>query len=60
MSHFAQSRQDQRLSVIDVFLRQYGWADALREKLDAALEELKADGTMKEISMKWFGFDVTP
>ncbi|MEQ5776141.1 phosphotransferase [Thalassospira sp. NFXS8] len=33
MSHFAQSRQDQRLSVIDVFLRQYGWADALREKL---------------------------
>tara|TARA_R110000751_G_scaffold80068_3_gene161426 strand:+ start:504 stop:1370 length:867 start_codon:yes stop_codon:yes gene_type:complete len=34
--------------------------DALREKLDAALEELKADGTMKEISMKWFGFDVTP
>ena len=34
--------------------------DALREKLNAALEEMKADGTMKEISMKWFGFDVTP
>ena len=32
---------------------------ALRDKLDAALTELKADGTLKAISEKWLGQDVT-
>ena len=32
---------------------------ALRDKLDAALTELKADGTLKAISEKWLGLDVT-
>ncbi|MBC7736597.1 MAG: amino acid ABC transporter substrate-binding protein [Candidatus Saccharibacteria bacterium] len=32
---------------------------ALRDKLDAALTELKADGTLKAISKKWLGQDVT-
>ena len=32
----------------------------LKAGLDAALTEAAADGTMKELSMKWFGFDVTP
>ncbi|MCP2035603.1 cystine transport system substrate-binding protein [Planomicrobium sp. HSC-17F08] len=31
----------------------------LKEKLDAALEELLADGTLKEISTKFLGADVT-
>ena len=31
----------------------------LKEKLDAALEELLADGTLKEISIKFLGADVT-
>lgn len=33
--------------------------EALRDKVQAALEEMAADGTMTEISMKWFGEDVT-
>lgn len=33
--------------------------EALRDKVQAALEEMAADGTMTEISMKWFGKDVT-
>jgi putative amino-acid transport system substrate-binding protein len=32
---------------------------ALRDRLDAALTELKADGTLKAISEKWLGLDVT-
>jgi putative amino-acid transport system substrate-binding protein len=32
---------------------------ALRDRLDAALTELKADGTLKAISEKWLGQDVT-
>lgn len=32
----------------------------LKEALDAALKATAAEGTMKELSMKWFGFDVTP
>ena len=32
---------------------------ALRDKLDAALTEMKADGTLKAISEKWLGLDVT-
>ena len=32
---------------------------ALRDKLDKALTELKADGTLKAISEKWLGQDVT-
>jgi putative S-methylcysteine transport system substrate-binding protein len=32
---------------------------ALRDRLDAALIELKADGTLKAISEKWLGLDVT-
>lgn len=32
---------------------------ALRDRLDAALSELKADGTLKAISEKWLGLDVT-
>lgn len=31
----------------------------LREKLDEILEEMHADGTLTEISMKWFGEDIT-
>lgn len=31
----------------------------LRDKLQATLEEMSADGTMAEISEKWFGTDVT-
>lgn len=31
----------------------------LRDKLQATLEEMAADGTMAEISEKWFGTDVT-
>lgn len=33
---------------------------ALREKFDTAIEAAKADGTIKTLSEKWFGFDVTP
>ena len=32
---------------------------ALRDKVDAALTELKADGTLAEISRKWFDTDIT-
>jgi putative amino-acid transport system substrate-binding protein len=32
---------------------------ALRDRLDAALTELKADGTLTAISEKWLGLDVT-
>ncbi len=35
-------------------------ATALKTKLDAALEAAKADGTVKKLSEKFFGFDVTP
>jgi len=33
--------------------------DALRDQLQTTLEAMAADGSMKEISMKWFGEDVT-
>jgi len=32
----------------------------LREKFDAAVGAAIADGTIKTLSMKWFGFDITP
>ena len=32
---------------------------ALKDKLDAALVEMKKDGTSKKISEKWFGEDIT-
>ena len=32
---------------------------ALRDRLDAALTEMKADGTLKAVSEKWLGLDVT-
>ena len=32
----------------------------LREKLDDALKELKADGTLTKLSKKWFGQDTAP
>jgi octopine/nopaline transport system substrate-binding protein len=32
----------------------------LREKFDAAVGAAIADGTVKALSMKWFGFDITP
>ncbi|MEQ8291163.1 MAG: amino acid ABC transporter substrate-binding protein [Roseovarius sp.] len=32
---------------------------ALRDKVDAALAELREDGTLTEISEKWFGTDIT-
>ena len=31
----------------------------LREMFDKALDSVKADGTTKALSEKWFGFDVT-
>ena len=31
----------------------------LRDKVQGALEEMAADGTLKTISEKWFGEDVT-
>ena len=31
----------------------------LRDKVQGALDEMAADGTMAEISEKWFGRDVT-
>lgn len=33
--------------------------EALRDKVQAALEEMAADGTLKEVSEKWFGEDIT-
>jgi polar amino acid transport system substrate-binding protein len=33
--------------------------EELRDKVQSALEEMAADGTLKEISEKWFGEDVT-
>ena len=33
--------------------------DALTEAVNEALRELKADGTLEEISTKWFGSDKT-
>lgn len=33
--------------------------EALRDKVQSTLEEMAADGTMAEISNKWFGRDVT-
>jgi octopine/nopaline transport system substrate-binding protein len=32
----------------------------LRDKFDAAVGAAIADGTVKTLSMKWFGFDITP
>lgn len=32
----------------------------LREKFDDAIAAAKTDGTITRLSMKWFGFDVTP
>lgn len=31
----------------------------IRENMDKALQAMRADGTLKKISMKWFGFDVS-
>lgn len=33
--------------------------EELRDKVQGALDEMAADGTMAEISEKWFGRDVT-
>ena len=33
--------------------------EELRDKVQTTLEEMAADGTMAEISNKWFGRDVT-
>ena len=33
--------------------------DALRDKVDEIIDEMKADGTLAEISKKWFGSDIT-
>lgn len=33
---------------------------ALRDRIDAALDTLAEDGTLTEISEKWFGSDITP
>jgi octopine/nopaline transport system substrate-binding protein len=33
---------------------------ALKAKFDEAIAAAKADGTLKTLSQKWFGFDVTP
>ena len=33
--------------------------EALRDKVDGALAELAADGTLTRISDKWFGTDIT-
>ncbi|EUB99489.1 ABC-type transporter, periplasmic subunit family 3 [Rhizobium sp. CF080] len=33
---------------------------ALKQKFDEAIAAAKADGTTKKLSMKWFGFDMTP
>lgn len=33
--------------------------ESLRDEVQAALDEMKADGSMKTISEKWFGTDVT-
>ncbi|WP_026650881.1 transporter substrate-binding domain-containing protein [Butyrivibrio proteoclasticus] len=33
--------------------------DTLREAIDKAIEELRADGTLAEISIKYFGVDIT-
>lgn len=35
-------------------------ATELKGKLDTAIKSAIADGTVKKISMKWFGFDVSP
>lgn len=32
----------------------------LKAKLDAGIQSAAADGTIKALSMKWFGFDVSP
>ncbi|HBR43144.1 MAG TPA: amino acid ABC transporter substrate-binding protein, partial [Sulfitobacter pontiacus] len=32
---------------------------ALRDRFDAAITKLKEDGTLTEISEKWFGSDIT-
>ncbi|WP_044915263.1 transporter substrate-binding domain-containing protein [Butyrivibrio sp. WCE2006] len=34
--------------------------EKLRDDVDKALEELRADGTMKSLSEQYFGFDITP
>ena len=33
--------------------------DALRDKVDEVIDEMKADGSLAEISKKWFGSDIT-
>ncbi len=33
--------------------------EELRDKVQATLEEMAADGTLEEISTKWFGKDIT-
>lgn len=34
-------------------------SDALRAKVDAALTEMHEDGTLTELSIKWFGYDIS-
>ena len=43
---------------IAIPLRKEG-SDALKEAVDKAIEELRADGTLTEISMKYFGGDIS-
>lgn len=37
-----------------------GKHEELQQAVDGALRELKKDGTLKELSEKYFGFDITP
>ena len=46
-----------RTEVIAIAVRQED--NELREAINAALEEMHADGTMTAISMEWFGEDIT-
>ena len=59
-------REEGKYKILDepIQSEQYGIGfkkgnEELRDKVQAALEEMAADGTLKTISEKWFGEDVT-
>lgn len=65
-SYQLKKRSDNQFKILDdtISSEEYGIGfkkgnEELKNKVDGALKEMAADGTMKKISEKWFGEDVT-
>ena len=46
-------------SEVSIPLRKNEYTVNLRNEIDKAIEKLRADGTLSELSMKYFGSDIT-